>query len=295
MVAPLGIGSAECAVSVTYERAGWGDFLTYSHGGWGRKVLDIANKNYEVGNDVNFVGDRSNAKQTYDAISGGRSFVLNPDGTVGAKYAPQFVLGVDPPDCTLVTLQDVGNKLVLEPQVAQALRNGQAAPLTLASHPGYAIVPKTQQPRRFDEGKLYYQHLGVGPAAMGPMVARLEGAFLVSHYPSTMNYVFDIPFGNLNEHCRGEQGKLPIALISFDHGNNKEAISPRLFVLNADDTISPQHATNLVFGLRGFIPGSGAGAMAVPVAAATAPPPPPPGPPPPAPPPAPPAEGRRCC
>lgn len=221
-----------------------------------------------MGNDVNFVGHNSNAKRTYIPF-GGREFVLNPDGTVKAKFGNHLVLGVDPPDCTLVPLQNVGNKLVIEPQVAQALRNGQAAPLTLASHPGYAIVPKTEQPRRFAPAKNNYQQLGVGPAATVPMIARLEGAFLVSHHTSTMNYVFDIPFGSLVEHCHGKNGKQPIAAISFDHGNAKEeGNAARLFVLNADDTISPQRASNLVFGIRGYLPGSGAGA-AVGASAAT--------------------------
>ena len=244
LVAPLGIGSAERAVCATYER---GAYLTYSHGGWARKVLDIAEGKYEVGNDVNFVGHTSNAKRTYLPF-GGREFVLNPDGTVKAKFGNHLVLGVDPPDCTLVKVQNGGNKLVLEPQVAQALRNGQAAPLTLASHPGYAIVPKTEQPRRFKDSS--YRQLGVGPAARGAMVARLEGSFLVSHHPSTMNYVFDVPFGNLNEHCHGNAGKLPIAAINQgkDEGN-----AARLFVLNADGTISPQRASNLVFGIRGLL------------------------------------------
>ena len=82
------------------------------------------------------------------------------------------------------------------------------------------------------------------------MVARLEGTFLVSHHPSTMNYVFDVPFGNLNEHCHGNAGKLPIAAINQgkDEGN-----AARLFVLNADGTISPQRASNLVFGIRGLL------------------------------------------
>ena len=100
LVAPLGIGSAERAVCATYER---GAYLTYSHGGWARKVLDIAEGKYEVGNDVNFVGHTSNAKRTYLPF-GGREFVLNPDGTVKAKFGNHLVLGVDPPEAVVAHL-----------------------------------------------------------------------------------------------------------------------------------------------------------------------------------------------
>ena len=116
LVAPLGIGSAEHAVCATYER---GAYLTYSHGGWARKVLDIAEGKYEVGNDVNFVGHTSNAKRTYLPF-GGREFVLNPNGTVGAKFAPKnrpCVLGIDPAGTTAASMQVV---------VPDGLSEGQA-------------------------------------------------------------------------------------------------------------------------------------------------------------------------
>ena len=176
---------------------------------------------------------------------------------------------------TLVTMHDVVNKIVLDAHVADALRNGRTTPLTLASHPGFAIVPKTEEPRRIHEWGVNYQHLGVGPTVDGmmtsyPLTARLEGPFLVSQYHTTREYVFDVPFGNLNEHCAGEHGKLPIAALFFDHGNNKEDHNAaRLFVLNNDNTISPQRAAHLVFGIRGDLPPlpeGGAGTAAVPTA-----------------------------
>ena len=60
----------------------------------------------------------------------------------------------------------------------------------------------------------------MGSGRWGPMVTRLEGNYLVSEYHTTKGYVFDVPFGNLNEHCHGVHGKLPIALISLDQGKN---------------------------------------------------------------------------
>jgi len=116
LVVALGIGSADNAVTATYERRA---YLTYSHGGWARKVLDITNWKYEVGNEVNFVGHHSNAKRTYLPF-GGREFVLNPDGTVGAKFAPKgrpCVLGVDGAGTTAASMQVV---------VPDGLSEGQA-------------------------------------------------------------------------------------------------------------------------------------------------------------------------
>ena len=35
----------------------------------------------------------------------GRNFVLNSDGTLSVKPAPHLMLGMSPPDCTLVSAQ----------------------------------------------------------------------------------------------------------------------------------------------------------------------------------------------
>merc|ERR1719199_293282 len=94
----LGVGAAENAASGTLDERG---FLTYTHGGTNGKVLDVAHWKYEVGNDVNFVGHVSARGETFKE-GGGRSFVLNGDGTLACKHAPHLVLGLNPPDCTLV-------------------------------------------------------------------------------------------------------------------------------------------------------------------------------------------------
>ena len=183
----------------------------------------------------------------------GRNFVLNSDGTLSVKPAPHLVLGMSPPDCTLVGAQ-AAECVVLQPGVAQALRAGQVTPLLLASPPGYAIVPKTDNPRRIDQWRVMYQQLGIGPAAQA-LQARMQGQFILSQHPSTRDYVLDVPFATYTVHCQGQHGKLPIAAICWDdRGRNLDANAPRTFVVNANNSISPTKATHLVFGIRGALP-----------------------------------------
>jgi len=179
--------------------------------------------------------------------------VLNSDGTLSVKPAPHLVLGMSPPDCTLVGAQ-AAECVVLQPGVAQALRAGQVTPLLLASPPGYAIVPKTDNPRRIDQWRVMYQQLGIGPAAQA-LQARMQGQFILSQHPSTRDYVLDVPFATYTVHCQGQHGKLPIAAICWDdRGRNLDANAPRTFVVNANNSISPTKATHLVFGIRGALP-----------------------------------------
>ena len=183
----------------------------------------------------------------------GRNFVLNSDGTLSVKPAPHLVLGMPLPDCTLVSAQ-AAECVVLQPGVAQALRAGQVTPLLLASPPGYAIVPKTDNPRRIDQWRVMYQQLGIGPAAQA-LQARMQGQFILSQHPSTRDYVLDVPFATYTVHCEGERGKLPIAAICWDDRHrNLDANAPRTFVVNANNSISPTKATHLVFGIRGALP-----------------------------------------
>ena len=263
MVEELGVGRAHHAATATFSAEG---FLTYSHGTAQGKVLDVSMWNYECGNTVNFVGSQKNSKETFKG-GGGRNFTLNPDGTMSPSHAPHLVLGLNPPDCTLVN-KGVMQALVLTPDAVQALRSGQVAALTLASHPGYAIVPKTDGPRRIDDWHVAYQHLGVGPASTA-MKVRQEGPFLLSAHPSTHEFILDVPFGVLKVHCHGEHGPLPIAAINLERGTNKEHHNAaRLFQLNNDGTLSPQKAPHLVFGIHGeVVPSAAAAAMAAAVPA----------------------------
>ena len=179
--------------------------------------------------------------------------MLNSDGTLSVKPAPHLVLGMSLPDCTLVSAQ-AAECVVLQPGVAQALRAGQVTPLLLASPPGYAIVPKTDNPRRIDQWCVMYQQLGIGPAAQA-LQARMQGQFILSQHPSTRDYVLDVPYATYTVHCQGQHGKLPISAICWDdRGRNLDANAPRTFVVNANNSISPTKATHLVFGIRGALP-----------------------------------------
>jgi hypothetical protein len=260
MVAPLGVGSAQNATTATLDSDG---FLAYAHGGSAAKVLDVAHWKYELGNDVNFVGHISTRSETFKP-GGGRSFVLNDDGSMSPENARHLTLGVNPPDCTLVQ-KGAAERLVLDSATAAALRSGQVTPLKLASHAGCAIIPKTDHPRRIDEWHISYQHLGVGPASAA-MKVRMENQFILSEHFSSRDFILDVPIGQLPEYClgsigsaqaalAGDHGKLPIAAINIERGENKEPNNAaRLFQLNPDNTISPVRAAHLVFGMRGALP-----------------------------------------
>ena len=253
MADELGVGPARSAAMATLDRSG---FLLSSHGTAPGKVLDVSMWKYEPGNEVNFVGSQHTRRETFKA-GGGRTFALNDDGTMSPAQAPHLVVGFAPADCTLVAAA-ASERLVLDAAAADALRSGRVAPLTLASHPGCAIVPKTDVPRRIDDWHISFQHLGVG-AARDAMRVRQEGPFLLSAHPSTHDFILDVPFGALNVHCRGDHGPLPIAAINIERGTNKEHHNAaRLFQLNKDNTISPQKAPHLVFGIRGQIVSSAA-------------------------------------
>jgi len=247
MASPLGVGSADFAVKATLDGDG---FLAWSHGGPAAKVLDITMWHYEEGNEVNFVGHVENRPESF-MPGGGRSWTLNDDGTLSAMHAPHLVVGMEMPDCTLVDASDSQKRLVLEDRVAKALRGGGDAALTLKSHPGCAICPKSKESQRIDQIGISFQQLTVGGAA-DAMTVRLEPPFLISTLPASRDYVADVPFGSFSVHCEGPHGKLPIAVIKEEHGNAKNGSNAaRLFQLNADNTISPVSAPHLVFGLRG--------------------------------------------
>ena len=148
---------------------------------------------------------------------------------------------VEVPDCTLV-MAHAAECVKLLPEVAQALRAGRTTPLLLASPPGYAIVPKTDEPQRIDEWGVNYQQLGIGPASAA-LQAKMRGKFLLSQHPATRDYVLDVPFAAYKVHCEGEHGKLPLAMICWDdRSRNLDADAPRTFVVNADNSISPTKA-----------------------------------------------------
>jgi len=205
-------------------------------------VFDISYWNYEAGNTVNLVGSQfSNEKSRRGG--GGRTFIVNNDGTISSAKAPNLVLGFDLPDVTLVNVSSE-NAFVFDR--ADELNSGTAIPLTLSSHPGYAICPQSN-PQRFEEFKVYYQRLGLCDSVDHAMVVKKEGDFIVSATNSSPNFVLDVPYDKRVEGT----GDIALSVIHFDKGNDKEeGNNARLFIINENNTISPVASPHLVLGLR---------------------------------------------
>merc|ERR1719421_2221503 len=107
----IGIGPAHMAMTVKLED----QFLVRVHD---ERVMDIAHWNYEAGNTL------------YGG--GGRSFVVNNDGSISPALATHLVLGMQSPTLSFVNRED---PKVCRFEHAEALRAGATAPLTLSSHP----------------------------------------------------------------------------------------------------------------------------------------------------------------
>merc|ERR1719421_757162 len=116
----------------------------------------------------------------------------------------------------------------------------QAVPLTLASHPHLAVVPRYEYPRAADEWR--YIELGIGPQDMA-MVAQMQGEFLVRLHDER---VLDIA------HWKYEVGNTLNVLKSANchPGHTRYGGGGRSFVVNSDGSISPKHAPHLALGLQ---------------------------------------------
>ena len=243
MVVELGVGPGS-GIQVTMDSQG---FITSQHapndeGETPSMVFDIAWWKYEDGNDVNLVGEQRHNHRSRDG-GGGRSFVLNEDGTISAAHAPHLCLGMMLPDVTLVSISSA-DKFIFDQ--AHKLQSGASTALTLASHPGYAVVPKFD-PRRIDEWGVSYVHWGVA-AAHNAAVIRKEGSFILSTQPASSDFILDVPFDKRHE---GSDG-IPMAVIKFDDPslNKEHHNAARLFVVNGDGSISPERSPHLALGLR---------------------------------------------
>jgi hypothetical protein len=82
----LGVGDAADAVRVT-QRPGE-PFISL-----GKFCFDVAFWKYEVGNQIALVAHKCGDGRKE---GGGRDFIVNADGTIGAMHASQFVLGLKP-------------------------------------------------------------------------------------------------------------------------------------------------------------------------------------------------------
>ena len=96
----LGVGSASMALKTKMDKHGRAGFIASTHvpmpvsdGSTPSMVLDIAMSKYKKGTDVNLFGDGMHEFSSRNT-SGGRSWVVNSDGTISAAMAPYLVLGV---------------------------------------------------------------------------------------------------------------------------------------------------------------------------------------------------------
>ena len=163
----LGLGPRGMAMRVRLD----GDFLVRVHD---ERVFDIAWWKYEVGNHLSILRSTACHPGHTRYGNGGRSFVVNPDGTISPKCAQHLVLGAGIPTFSFVP---AGSPLVCRFQHAKALAAGQQVPLTLASHPGLAVVQLFDEPMQaFREWD--YKTLAIGPASKA-VVATRQGSFFV--------------------------------------------------------------------------------------------------------------------
>ena len=251
MYVELGVGPSDKALKAAFDKQG---FFTSSHAPNSMRgdsasappsmVFDISWWKYEEGNTVNLVGEARSNERSRDT-GGGRTFTINEDGSVSNSRNPHLVLGVNLPDITLVNATSP-NALTFDVAAGpRGLSSGQSVPLTLASHPGLAVCPKTE-PRRINEWGVSYQHWGLGEAK-NAMTVKKEGEFILSTHPSSLNFVLDVPFDKRVEGCEG----MPLAVIYFDNGSNKEeGNKARKFMVNPNGTLSPVASPHLVLGVR---------------------------------------------
>ena len=96
----LGVGSASMALKTKMDKHGRAGFIASTHvpmpvsdGSTPSMVLDISWWKYKKGTDVKLVGEATHEFRSRDT-GGGRSWVVNSDGTISAAMAPDLVLGV---------------------------------------------------------------------------------------------------------------------------------------------------------------------------------------------------------
>lgn len=176
------------------------------------------------------------------------TFKLNPDDRTLSPVRLPFKKEKDGrglPRLVLVERTDAARACVFEH--AATLRDGAAAPLTLASHPGFAIKKMYMQPKQHREW--FYIELVVGKADTA-LEAKLDGAFVAaatdclhincSCYPPVLDVT-------------GWQYKVENT-VNLVNGPNDEktkaAGGGRDWVLNDDGTLACKKAPQLVLGVQ---------------------------------------------
>ena len=130
------------------------------------------------------------------------------------------------------------------------LQAQQAAPMTLASHPGLAIVARGAENSLDHEGDTWcYNELGIGMANMAlSMQFDGEGFLTSTHAPNggaAASMVLDISWWQY------EEGNT-VNLVGEERRNDRsrDRGGRRTFVLNSDGTIGAAHQPHLVLGMQ---------------------------------------------
>ena len=163
----LGLGPRGMAMRVRLD----GEFLVRVHD---ERVFDIAHWKYEEGNNLVILRSSTFHPDHTRKAPGGRSFVVNPDGTISPKFAQHLVLGGQQPFFSFVPAE---SPLACRFQRAEALAAGKKVPLRLASHPGLAVVQVFDKPREAHH-EWHYKTLGIGPASKAVVASRQESFFV---------------------------------------------------------------------------------------------------------------------
>lgn len=228
----LGLGPSRMAAHMQLQ----GEFLVRLHD---ERVMDIAHWKYEEGNTLNVLRSARCHPGHTRYGNGGRSFVVNADGTISPKLATHLVLGAGKPRFVFVPSSSP-NVCVFE-RAQELIRGDAPVPLALASHPGLAVVQSFDEPREAYE-EWHYKELAIGPADRA-VVASRQGAHLVDTQgwyvtPSMLNvhhgnhtdlvrHRFNHPARLLEEH--GKHGsKRPLDLHFHPDGTVSPASQPQL-------------------------------------------------------------------
>ena len=226
----LGLGPRHMAMRVRLD----GEFIVREHD---ERVFDIAHWKYEKGNNLVLLRSTACHPGHTRYGNGGRSFVINYDGTISPRLAQHLVLGAGKPTFSFVP---AGSPLVCRFQQAAALAAGQQVPLTLASHPGLAVVQLHEPREAYHEW--HYKALGIGPAR-NAVVASRQGSMFVDRAgwyvcPSHLNIHqgnhtdlvvnrFNHP-ARLHEEHRKHGGKRPLDFEFHADGSVAPASAPHL-------------------------------------------------------------------
>jgi len=188
-----------------------------------------------MGNTVNFVKPPGTENPRNNG--GGRSFRLEPDGSMSSIGAPQFVLGVQarPRRLKLVKL---GSKNVIRLQ--NCLHDGNSR-LTLSSHPGKALtLGKSGNWRGYQ-----YIEIELGEANMAAG-ASFDGEFVTLEND---NKVLDIAFWRYTEGNTVNFVSAPMFCCFIDVTKSSRN-GGRSFVQNSNGTLSPMVHPEFVLGVQ---------------------------------------------